>query len=188
MPRSIRPAPPVGTTIASVVLPVSGGGSSSMKAAKPRHQPSAANPISRTIIAGAPSQDAPQRGYDRHPRDDGREQDEADRQQDQQRPVADSQRDAAKQLRSQRRDARGEEQQHGERSDAARHPADRRIERETALEQPRDLHVGGAEHVHHLDRRAMRLQPCAGREDDDRAGSCRPATSSAGAGLSAPSR
>jgi hypothetical protein len=53
MPRSIRPAPPVGTTIASVVLGASGLGSSSMNAAKPRHQASAARPNSRTITATA---------------------------------------------------------------------------------------------------------------------------------------
>ena len=50
-------------------------------------------------------------------------------------------------------------------------PADQRIERDLALEQPRDLVVGRADAVHHLDRRAVRVERAA-RGKHHRRGGC----------------
>src|SRR3546814_11408686 len=53
--------------------------------------------------------------------------------------------------------------------DRADDPARQRIERDPALEQPRDLNVGRSHHMQHLDRLAMRLQPRArGEAPQDR--------------------
>ena len=71
-------------------------------------------------------------------------------------------------LRNERAEPAPDQPHHAERQRRPHPAADDRVERDPPLEQPRDLQVGRAEHMHHLDRAPVNVEPAPHREGHHR--------------------